>query len=131
MMNPKYNFARMRELLKEYMPSAALDQATIKLQECQFWLEQCTPTSEALERDQMAPPPEGFQRPLPRGPMVEGGFVDEWTEPVLKREEILQQVVPPHPYIGPTHKSQSVPGEVSSPSDPYAGDLSSPPRDKE
>lgn len=57
MMNPNYNFARMRELLDEFEPSRERSLAATKLDECELWLTRCQPTAEALQRDQAAPPP--------------------------------------------------------------------------
>jgi hypothetical protein len=51
-MNPKYNFARMRELLGEYEPSRERSLAATKLDEAELWLTRCAPTKEALQRDQ-------------------------------------------------------------------------------
>lgn len=57
MMNPKYHFSRMRELLDEFGPSRERSLAATKLDECEMWLARCTRTAEALERDQTAPAP--------------------------------------------------------------------------
>lgn len=56
MMNPAYHFARMRELLEEYEPSRERSLAATKLDECEMWLERCTPTGEAIQRDRCAGP---------------------------------------------------------------------------
>lgn len=58
MMNPKYHFARMRELLEEYEPSRERSLVATKLDEAELWLTRCTPTQEALGRDLVAPAPE-------------------------------------------------------------------------
>jgi hypothetical protein len=55
MMNPSYHFARMRELLDEYEPSRAKSLAATKLDECEFWLANATPTELARQRDGVAP----------------------------------------------------------------------------
>ncbi len=52
MMNPTYHFARMRELLDEYEPSRERSLAATKLDECEMWLANCTPTELARTRDQ-------------------------------------------------------------------------------
>ncbi|HEX4429858.1 MAG TPA: hypothetical protein VHZ96_11385 [Frankiaceae bacterium] len=57
MMNPTYHFAKMRALLDEFEPSRERSLAATKLDECQMWLDRCQPTREAVERDQVAPPP--------------------------------------------------------------------------
>jgi hypothetical protein len=58
MMNPAYHFARMREMLDEYEPSRERSIAFTRLEECEMWLDKCTPTQEALRRDQAAPAPD-------------------------------------------------------------------------
>ena len=57
MMNPAYHVGRMRELIEEHEPSRERSLAATKLDECEMWLARCTPTAEALQRDQAAPPP--------------------------------------------------------------------------
>lgn len=57
MMNPKYHLARMREVLEEFQPGRERSLAATKLDECEMWLARCTPTAEALGRDQAAPVP--------------------------------------------------------------------------
>ena len=52
MMNPKYHFARMRELLDEFEPSVAKTQAEIKLEECEMWLAKCAPDADELAKEQ-------------------------------------------------------------------------------
>ena len=52
MMNPDYHFARMRELLDEFVPSRERSLAATKLDECEMWLRHCEPTDEAKLRDQ-------------------------------------------------------------------------------
>lgn len=59
MMNPKYFFARMRELLDEYEPSREKSLAATKLDECEMWLARAKPTQEALSRDQAEQAPPG------------------------------------------------------------------------
>ena len=60
MMNPTYHFARMRELIEEYKPSRERSLVATKIDEAELWLTRCTPTDEALYRDQAAPaPPDG------------------------------------------------------------------------
>jgi hypothetical protein len=61
MMNPTYHFAGMRELLDEYEPGRERSLAATKLDECELWLTRCTPTREAVERDQAAFTPVGYQ----------------------------------------------------------------------
>lgn len=51
MMNPKYHFARMRELLDEFEPSRERSLAATKIDEAEMWLEKAKPTEEALNRD--------------------------------------------------------------------------------
>lgn len=58
MMNPVYHINRMRDLLEEYEPSRERSLAITKLDEFQMWLAKCTPTQEALQRDQAAPAPD-------------------------------------------------------------------------
>ena len=58
MMNPKYHFARMRELLDEFEPSRERSLAATKLDEAEMWLERCSPTEEALNRDRASMPPK-------------------------------------------------------------------------
>jgi hypothetical protein len=55
MMNPKYFIAKMRALLDEFEPSRERSLAATKLDECEMWLARCTPTPEALARDQAEP----------------------------------------------------------------------------
>jgi hypothetical protein len=57
MMNPTYHFDQMRELLNEFEPSRERSLAATKLDECEMWLERCTPTAEARGRDLCAPAP--------------------------------------------------------------------------
>jgi hypothetical protein len=56
MMNPKYHFARMRELVNEFEQSRERSLAATKLDECEMWLARCEPTAEALQRDQTERP---------------------------------------------------------------------------
>lgn len=51
MLNPKYHISRCRDLINEYEPSRERSLAATKLDEFEMWLERCTPTKEALERD--------------------------------------------------------------------------------
>ncbi|HEY2455617.1 MAG TPA: hypothetical protein VGI71_23980 [Scandinavium sp.] len=51
MMNPKYFFGRMQELVKEYKPSRELQIVRTKLEEAEMWLAKCEPTDEAKCRD--------------------------------------------------------------------------------
>jgi hypothetical protein len=57
MMNPTYHFTRMRELLEEFEPSRERSLAATKLDECEMWLDRCSPTEEARNRDMAAPAP--------------------------------------------------------------------------
>lgn len=63
MMNPDYHFARMRELIEEFQPSRERSLAATKLDECEMWLARCTPTDEAVQRDQANIAPVGYQGP--------------------------------------------------------------------
>jgi hypothetical protein len=56
MMNPIYEFGRMRELLDEFEDSREKSLAKTKLDECEMWLQRCAPTEEALARDQQSRP---------------------------------------------------------------------------
>jgi hypothetical protein len=57
MMNPVYFFGQMRELLNEYEPGRERSLAATKLDECEFWLSNATPTELALYRDGVAARP--------------------------------------------------------------------------
>ena len=62
MLNPKYGFTKMREIVDDYEPSRERSMVLTKLDEAELWLTRCVPTKEARERDQAAPAPD----PLPR-----------------------------------------------------------------
>lgn len=66
MINPYYQFSKMRELLEEYKPSRERALVQTKLDEAQLWLTKCEPTEEALKRDQEEP------APLPRRRVRDG-----------------------------------------------------------
>lgn len=57
MMNPEYYLTKMRALIEEFEPSRERSLAETKFDECKMWLSKCTPTEEALNRDQAAPDP--------------------------------------------------------------------------
>ena len=59
MLNPAYHVSRMREVIAEHEPSRERSLAVTKLDELEMWLARCTPTAEALGRDQRAPAPDG------------------------------------------------------------------------
>jgi hypothetical protein len=54
MLNPGYFIARLRDVLDEFEPSRERSLAATKLDECELWLTRCTPTAEALRRDQQS-----------------------------------------------------------------------------
>jgi hypothetical protein len=56
MMNPIYQFGRMRELFEEFEDGREKSLARTKLDECEMWLQKCVPTEEALARDLQSRP---------------------------------------------------------------------------
>lgn len=55
MLNPAYQFGKLRDVLGEFEPSRELSLAKTKLEECELWLTKCRPTREAVERDMVEP----------------------------------------------------------------------------
>jgi site-specific recombinase len=53
--NTDYHFARMQELLDDFVQSRERSLAATKLEECQMWLTKCKPTDDAVYRDLKAP----------------------------------------------------------------------------
>ncbi len=45
MLNPKFAFGRLRDLLAEFEPSRERDLAATRLDECEMWLARCTPAA--------------------------------------------------------------------------------------
>lgn len=52
MLNSKYFFGRLRDVLDDYESSRELALVKTKIDEAELWLTKCKPTKEALERDQ-------------------------------------------------------------------------------
>jgi hypothetical protein len=57
MLNPNYQFSKIREVVEEFEPSRERALVLTKLDEAELWLTRCVPTEEALNRDQRAPAP--------------------------------------------------------------------------